>query len=130
MPPLNREKISIGQARDTGLAFVLILLLVVYAGKQYHLVLPAIGLLLVTMTWPSAFKSPARVWFGLSHLMGAVVSRCLLAVVFFGIVTPVGLFRRLSGADPMRCKHWKSGRQSAFAVRDHLFTAGDLDKPY
>jgi hypothetical protein len=38
-----------------------------------------------------------KAWMGLAHLLGWVNSRILLAVVFYGIVTPVGLVQRLLG---------------------------------
>ncbi|MCL4837575.1 MAG: hypothetical protein KJ058_06400 [Thermoanaerobaculia bacterium] len=37
----------------------------------------------------------------LAEALGAVVGTVALAVVFFGVMTPIGLLRRLSGADPL-----------------------------
>ncbi len=40
-------------------------------------------------------------WMALAEALGAVVGTVALAVVFFGVMTPIGLLRRLSGADPL-----------------------------
>ena len=118
------------QAKDTGLAMILILLLCfLYLGERIFLLL-AIGCLVITMTWPAFFKPLARAWFGLSHAMGTVVSKILLTLVFYGVATPIGLLRRLAGADSMRVRQWRDGDQSVFVEKAHRFEAKDLEKPY
>jgi len=109
---------------------VLICLLVAYFGQRPGFVPAAIILLIINMVWPSFFYYPSKIWFGLAHLMGAVMSRVLLAVVFFGLVTPLGLLRRLGGADAMRMKQWKSGNDSVFKIRDHTYGPEDIEHPY
>ena len=118
------------QAKDTGLAIVLICLLLIRLAKYDFLWLPAVGVLLLTMTWPGIFAPAARVWFGLSGLMGGVMSKVLLTVVFFAVVTPIGILRRLLGSDAMQRRAWKKGGHSVFRERNHIFTEGDLGKPY
>jgi hypothetical protein len=58
------------------------------------------------------------------------VSRVLLALVFFGLVTPVGILRRLAGKDPLKLRAFKAGEESALLDRNHTFTASDLERPY
>lgn len=118
------------QSRDTGLAAVLICLLLTYFWNLPQCIPLAILLLLATMVWPGLFRPLAGPWFGLAHLMGAVVSRVVLAVLFFGVVTPIGLLRRLWGADPLQLKKWKHGSESVFIRRSALITPEDLEKPY
>lgn len=119
-----------GRARDTGLAMVLIILLVAYLGEKPQLVPVAIVLLVMVMTWPNVFRPLSRVWFGLSRLLGTVMSKVILTVIFFGIVTPVGLIRRMTGADPMRLKQWKDGSHSVLKTRNKSIEAMDLEHPY
>jgi predicted anti-sigma-YlaC factor YlaD len=118
------------QARDTGLALVLVLLLVAHVAELPDLILPAICFLFAAMLWPRIFAPAARVWFGLSHILGAVASKAVLSVVFAVITTPVGVIRRLLGADAMRLKPWKGSSGSVFVRRDQRFTAEDLERPY
>lgn len=127
---VKTRKASVDQAKDTGLAAVLILLLFAYFRQQHSLIVPAIGVLVLTMTWPAAFSPLARVWFGLSHLLGNIVSKVFLTIIFVAVVTPVGLIRRICGADSMMLKRWKKGQDSTFLKRERLFTAKDLENPY
>ncbi|WP_034643315.1 SxtJ family membrane protein [Desulfovibrio inopinatus] len=121
---------SKAQARDTGMAFTLICLLVLLFTHRQEALLAAIAILVMTMIWPTFFKPAAKLWFGLSHLLGTVMSKILLSVVFLLVVTPVGLARSLFGADAMQKRKWKKSTDSVFRVRDHTFTANDIEQPY
>ena len=127
---MERKKTTTDQARDTGLAMILILLLFVHFGRYYFLILPAIVILVLIMTWPAIFRPLARVWFGLSHFLGSIVSKILLTIIFLTVVTPVALLRRMSGADPMLLKKWKQDDDSVFIERNHTYSSSDLKKPY
>jgi hypothetical protein len=102
------------QARDTGMALTLLCLLIVQFKHAYRLVPLAIILLIITMAWPRAFQPLAGLWFGLSHVLGNVMSKVLLTVVFFVVVTPIGLVRRLMGATACSSKNLKRTRNRCF----------------
>lgn len=123
-------KVSDEQCKDSGLALVLIALILSMVFSPHYLLPIGIGLLVVTMTVPTLFRPFARIWFGFSHALGTLVSRMLLTLLFYGLVTPVGCIRRLLGKDSMQLKKWKRGEVSVFHDRDHLFTRQDLDNPY
>jgi hypothetical protein len=118
------------QAKDTGMAMVLICLLLGYAGKFPKFLPVGIVLLIITMAWPKAFKPLAGLWFGLSHLLGSVVSRVVLTILFFTVVTPIGVIRRWRGADAMQLKKWKQGTDSVFIERQGAIQDKDLLQPY
>jgi hypothetical protein len=118
------------QAKDTGMAMVLICLLLGYFGKFPKFLPVSMVLLIITMSWPKAFKPLAGLWFGLSHLLGSVVSRVVLSILFFVIVTPIGLLRRWYGADSLQLKKWKQGNGSVFVVREGALQEKDLINPY
>ena len=120
------------QSKDAGLALVLILLLVAWIGAGIHhpLIAAAAAGVLICMTAPGLFAPFAVLWFGLSRVMGAVVSRIVLTVVYMLLVVPVGLARRLAGADAMQLKRWKKGDGSVLTERHHLYTKEDVEHPY
>lgn len=122
--------ISSEQAKDTGMAMVLICLLIAVLGHQRPFVGVAVILLLINMIWPGIFKPLAKVWFGFSRLLGAFVSRILFSIIFIVLVIPVGLLRKLLGKDPLQIKKWKKGPDSVFKVRDHEFAPYDIAHPY
>ena len=124
------RKINLDEAKDTGLAIILILLIIEYVKRPGWLILCTMAVLVLTMTYPAALKPPGRIWFGFSHILGTLVSKIILSLVFFLIVTPIGLVRRISGADPMRNKLWKKGDDSVLVKRNHHYSSDDLQKPY
>ena len=123
-------RLSRKQCSDAGMAAVLILLLVgVFTGRVlfYQLAIPA---LVLNMIVPKFWYPFAVCWFGLSQLLGDVVSRVLLSAVFFVIVMPVGALRKLSGKDTLKLKQFKRSDASVMISRDHLYTRSDLEKPF
>ena len=118
------------RSRDTGLALVLLLLLAHAATRRDGFATAAIVLLVVAMTVPLMFRPASVVWFGLSHAIGTVTSKVLLAVVFYAVVTPIGVVRRLLGHDSLRLRAFKASDASVMHTRSHVFVPDDLEKPY
>jgi len=108
---------------------VLLLLAHVMTGRD-ALVPAALAVLVLTMLVPAAFRPMAVVWLALSHALGWVSSKVLLTLVFYAIVTPVGLLRRLAGKDPLRLRGFKASNTSVMVTRGRVVSADDLDKPY
>ncbi|MCX8043121.1 MAG: SxtJ family membrane protein [Desulfobacterota bacterium] len=124
------KKISRDQAKDTGMAITLLCLLLGWFGNVRNFFAAAIVSLLITMIVPQAMNPIAKFWFGFSHLLGTIMSTIILSLMFFVIVTPIGVVRRLAGHDSLQLKKWKKGKESVFKVREHTFTASDIKHPY
>jgi len=118
------------KCKDAGLALVLIALVCYQFWELPQLVLAATGVLLLAMIWPRGFYPFAVIWFALSEVLGAVTSRLILSSLFFLLVLPIGLIRRVLGKDSMGLRRWKKGEESVFRNREHKFVASDLDHPY
>ena len=126
---LNLE-INNERARDTGMAMVLILLLLeVFLGSGIYYKL-AIPVLIINMVIPRAFYPFAYLWFGFAQVMGTIMSKILLFLVFLVMVIPVGFIRKILGRDNLKLKNWKKGSDSVFTDRNHLYNATDIEKPY
>jgi hypothetical protein len=94
-----------------------------YRGKfssGSHIVLPLGSLLvLLGLVWPRSLVWPNRAWMLLAEGLSFVTTRIILGIVFFLIITPIGVVKRLSGWDPLerrsgrRPSYWRpySGRQ-------------------
>jgi len=130
MSRIIRGDATSAQAKDTGMALVLVLLLFWAFRRTDGYVLAAIAVHLVNMVVPKVFSPVAVVWFGLSHLLGTIASRVILTVIFFTVVTPIGLFRRMIGADSLKLKAFKAGKGSVMKERNHTFIGQDLKQPY
>lgn len=122
--------VSNKECADTAMAMTLICLLAVMYTRALTLLPLALALLLLGMVWPRAYSPLARVWLGISLLLGSVMSRLVLSIIFIVVVAPLAVVMRLFGHDPMRRKAWKKGAASTFVSRDHLFEAKDLEQPF
>ena len=117
------------QRKDPGLAIVLICLLCGYFYTEKVLG-AAIVFLVITMTYPPVFKYPAAFWFKFSHLLGTGVTKVILSICYFVIVTPIGLLRRILKYDSMQLSKFRNDSSSVFNERQHTFTGSDLEPPY
>lgn len=124
------KQITKDQSRDTGMAMVLLALLLGFLTDVAVFFPVATVLLVITMAVPPVFRPIAFVWLGISHFLGTIVSRILLTAVFFVVVLPVGLLRRAMGMDSLQLKKFGRGKESVMKVRDHVYAPSDVDKPY
>lgn len=92
--------------------------------------LAAMALLLINMIWPRFFIPAAKLWFGLSAALGAVMTRVIMTVIFACVVCPIALMRKASGKDSLHIKKWKAGRESVFSERNHTYSNEDIRRPY
>lgn len=128
---IKYKDITVDQAKDSGLALVLILLLISYFSENFRIAgTISIPVLILTMTFPVVFKLFAVFWLSLSGILGNIMSKVLMTIIFILIVTPIGLIRRMSGKDPMQKKKWKKESASVFTKREHVYSADDMNKPY
>jgi hypothetical protein len=64
----------------------------------------AVVLVFVSLFIPAGARAFHRGWMGLAHILGAVNTRILMTIAFFGIITPVGLSMRLMGRDRLQLR--------------------------
>ena len=66
-------------------------------------VLLTLGALLVLfgLIWPRALVWPNRAWMLLAEALSWVTTRVILGLVFFLVMTPIGVVKRLMGWDPL-----------------------------
>lgn len=51
---------------------------------------------------PGRLRVPRRAWMALAEILGAIATTAVLFLVFFLVVTPLGVLRRALGKDPLR----------------------------
>lgn len=66
-------------------------------------------------------------WYKLAEWLGWFNSRVLLSIVYFLLVTPIGILFRLFGNDPLLLKDKKG---SMYNFREHTYRKGDLENPW
>jgi hypothetical protein len=69
----------------------------------------AVALVVPALVAPRILAPVYRVWMAAGEVLAWINTRILLGLVFYGIVTPIGLVMRLTGRDPMRRQLEPSG---------------------
>jgi len=64
----------------------------------------SVGLLAITLTRPSLLHFGNLAWGRLGLLIGAVANPIVMAVLFYGVVTPMALLMRLLSKDVLRLR--------------------------
>ena len=60
------------------------------------------ALIALALVWPRSLAQVYRLWMAVGEVLGWINTRLILGILFYGIFTPIGLFMRLRGQDPMR----------------------------
>jgi len=118
------------KAVDTGMAITLICLIIGLWRANTGWFVSAAAILVINMTMPNVFRPASRLWFGFSGFLGGIMSRVILAAVYYTVLTPVGLLRRAMGKDSLKIAAFKKSSDSVFLERSTPFTAADLKTPF
>ncbi|WCT10409.1 hypothetical protein [Mucilaginibacter jinjuensis] len=114
------------QCVEFGQVAILVVLFFALKYKTAIWVDVAFSLALVTVLIPYLFFPFAFLWLGLSKILSVVGPVILMPIIFFVVVMPVGLFRKLMGNDNLKLRQFKKASGSVMHVRDHVFTQDDL----
>jgi hypothetical protein len=69
---------------------------------------------------PASLRFVHRYWMALAEAMSFVMTRVILLLVFTLVVTPIGVVRRMFGADPLRRRGARSDSYwEQYPVRQH-----------
>jgi hypothetical protein len=87
-----------------------------------------VGLLLIILgfIFPSVLRPIYKIWMLLAFFIGGIVSRVILTVLFYVVLTPIGLVLRLFGKDILDKKFDK--RRKSYWVKKDL--SGHTKKQY
>jgi predicted membrane metal-binding protein len=64
----------------------------------------AAAFLIVTLAFPRVLTPLNRLWMRFGLLLHRIVSPIVLGIMFFGVITPMGVLMRLFGKDPLRLR--------------------------
>jgi hypothetical protein len=77
----------------------------------------AIVFALLAWSWPTVLSPLNRLWFRLGLLMHRVVNPLIMGLLFFVIITPMGLLMRACGKPPLELK-FQPGARSYWIARN------------
>jgi hypothetical protein len=102
--------------RSFGLVFAAVfaaigLLPLVHGGAvRLWAIIVSAAFLLVALVVPSVLRPINRLWLKFGLLLHKIVSPVVLGIMFFLVITPIGMFLRARGTDPWRLKPNRQSR--------------------
>lgn len=78
----------------------------------------AAALLAVAAVWPALLRPVHKVWFRVARLLSRfIIAPVVMAVLFYGVVTPTGLIMRMLGKDSLH-RRYQGGVRSYWIHRE------------
>lgn len=115
---------------DSGLALLLLtLLLALWLNPQIGIRI-AIAELIVILIAPAVLYPFTFLWLNISELLGSIMSKVLLTLIFILFVCPVGMIRKAMGKDALLLRRFKKEEGSVFTKRGHSYTKSDFTAQY
>jgi uncharacterized membrane protein len=125
-----KTRFSKKEHTDSGLALLLLTLIVGQWFNHQIILRLAVAEVLILLIVPVLIFPFTFLWLNISDLLGKVMSKVILTIVFFIFVWPVALFRKAMGKDTLNLRKFKRNQNSVFLDRNHVYTKTDLTTPY
>ena len=95
-----------------GTVLLLVGIVLYLIGKSSSVVFGGIGVLLILfgLTLPNILKPLNKIWMSLAVILGWFMSRVILFILYYVIITPIGIFLKLIGKDFLQLKIDKSSK--------------------
>ena len=118
------NKIKIGSNRNFGLIFFVAFLIyglwpIMHeeSARPWSIIISLFFLILGSLN--SGLLTPLnKLWFNFGKLLGYVVAPLVMGVIFFLVVTPIGLFMKIIGKDLLN-KRYDNKKKSYWIKRDN-----------
>lgn len=129
---MKETKPSREKELETILTLCVFLVLIFFMGEREHLghkkSLLTIAILLGLIGIFSKYLTSkiSWAWLKVGELMGAVMSKVILSVVFFVFLFPIALLSRLFSSNRNNLQLKKTGGNTYYFTRNHLYEAKDL----
>jgi len=120
--------------RSFGLVFTVVFLAITFwpvafgeGGYLGWALVGALGLAAITYLRPQLLARPNLLWFRFGLLLGSIVSPIVLGILFFAVMTPIGLLVRLLGKDllsqrlnPSAASYWIPRSNDMGSMKDQF----------
>ena len=111
---MNSNKIKLGSNRSFGIVFFIVFLIIaIYPlthGGDIRIWSAIISFIFLVLGFlNSSILTPLnKVWFKFGILLGKIISPLIMGIIFFLVVTPIGLIMRILGKDVLNLKYNKN----------------------
>ena len=121
--------------RTFGITFGLILMIIAgflfWKGKEIFYIFFTLGVALCFLgfTIPYFLKPIYWIWMIFATILGWVMTRVILSLLFYVILTPIGLIARLFGKQFVELR-WDKSQESYWNYRSSIPVTGDYEKQF
>ena len=96
----------------------------------FYLFLLSVFFLFFGLVLPAFLKPIHKIWMGLALVLGSIMTRVILSVLFYLVITPLGLISRLSGKDFLDLKFNKSASSYWIQRKKVIFEKANYEKQF
>ena len=115
-----------------GAVLIAIVMLLFWKEKQSYHILMTVGVVLcvTSLILPVILKPFYFAWMTFAVILGWIMTRVILSLVFYGIITPIGLFSRLVGKEFLNLKLNKTENTYWNHRRKHSLKKANYEKQF
>jgi|TARA_B100001094_G_C17969987_1_gene689820 hypothetical protein len=111
--------------RSFGILFSIVFLIITFwpviSSKQpyYWFLVPSIIFIAIAILKPKFLAPLNKLWIRFGNVLGAVIAPLVMAIIFFVVLTPIGLLMKIIGKDLLKVKFYKK-INSYWIKRDNI----------
>jgi len=126
-------KVKQGSEFSFGLTFSLVFAIIAFYTFYFHnnnpllLILLSINLLLISVIYPKLLYVPNKIWLKFGMILGAIVSPIIMFIIYFVVITPIGLIMKILGKDLLKQKifiqnksYWTLRKNNSSSIKDQF----------
>ncbi len=126
-------KVKQGSEFSFGLTFSLVFAIIAFYTFYFHnnnpllLILSSITLLLISIIYPKLLYVPNKIWLKFGMILGLIVSPIIMFIIYFFVITPIGLMMKILGKDLLNQKiniqkksYWTLRNNSSSSIKDQF----------
>ena len=124
---------KINQNKQFGLLLSLIIFIFLtiefYNTNDLNIYVSILGVVILILTFlkPDYLKPFTNLWIKFGVLLGYVVAPIVMAIIFFGLITPIGIILKLFGKDLLKLKKTKNSKSFWISVTKE---AGSMERQF
>lgn len=114
-----------------GLFLAILAGLLYWRGEQAFLtvLLAGLALLLLGLVLPAVLKPVHWIWMAIAVVLGWIMTRLILGVLFYAVISPIALVARLAGKDFLRVA-WEDDKVSYWNTRTPGKSKEDYERQF
>ena len=129
----NNTKNNLPSEKNFGLTFACVFIIIalwpLLAGEPIRLwsIIVSIFLVIISFIFPKILRPFNKWWYKFGILLGSIVSRIVIPLVFYLVVTPMGLIMRIFGKDFLEKKikpdvssYWMNKNKEKISMKDQF----------